>query len=296
MNGRRGITLTELLVTTACLGLLLGALVPSTLSTRDAAHRTVCAANLSSLGRALHCYAADYDGLLPDTGAASPLGGAVPTDGYHFPSHIDAPGSCAWPRVRSVGNQANLWLLVQGDYADAKQFICPATSDRPSLNSQSCRAVMGFLAMNPATNVPVPAEKRFLSRVTAGRCSYSYQVQLAHPDTTLSDADLGASTTALALHPGRLAVLADRNPYTRTEIVRQPVISPQDDPEANSLNHGGSGQNVLYLSGEVEWHDTPRCGMVRGDGLPDPIYWPDAGLPTDPLNVPRSLADSFLAP
>lgn len=296
MNGRRGITLTELLVTTASLGILLAALVPSTLSTRDAAHRTVCAANLSALGRALHCYAADYDGLLPDMGAASPLGGTVPTDGYHFPSHTDAAGSCAWPRVRSVGNQANLWLLVQGDYAAARQFICPATSDRPSLNSQSCREVMGFLAINPVTRMPTPAEKRFLSRVTAGRCSYSYQVQLAHPDTWLSDADMGASTTTLGLHPGRLAVLADRNPYTRTEIVRQPVISFQDDPEANSLNHNGAGQNVLYLSGEVEWHDTPRCGTVRADGLPDAIYRPDAGLPTDPLNVPRSLADSFLAP
>ncbi len=296
MRARRGITLTELLATTAGMGFLLAALVPAAVSTKDAAHRAICAANLSALGKGLACYAADYDGCLPDTGAASALGGKVPADGWHFPSRLDAPGSCAWPAVRSVGNQANLWLLVREGYAGQEQFVCPATSDRPSLNSDSCRAVMGFLAMDPSTAQPVPAEKQFLARVAAGRCSYSYQNQLAHPDTVFGDFEAGAPTTDTAVHPARLAVLADRNPYTRTRLVRQPVVSPADDPDANSLNHQGAGQNVLYLSGEVEWHDTPWCGAMRVDGLPDNIYRPDVGSPDDPLNVPRAPADSFLAP
>ena len=109
-------------------------------------------------------------------------------------------------------------------------------------------------------------------------------------------ADPQNATTNVFVHPSNLAILADRNPYTRTDFVRQPVVSPKAQPEANSLNHRGTGQNVLYLEGEVEWHDSPRCGPLRDDGLPDNIYWPDEGLPTDSGAVPRTLADSFLAP
>jgi hypothetical protein len=106
----------------------------------------------------------------------------------------------------------------------------------------------------------------------------------------------GAPTTHRAVHPSGLAVCADRNPYTRQPMTRQPTVSPEAEPEANSLNHHGAGQNVLYLSGEVRWADTPRCGALRCDGTRDHIYRPDEGDPTDPRNLPRSPADSFLVP
>ena len=296
MGARHGVTLTELLGTIGGLGCVVAALATSVVAVKDMAARTACAAHLSRLGQALSMYASDHNDFLPDCGAASTLGGAVPDDGFHFPSRFDAPGTCAWPQVRAVGNQANLWLLVRDGYVSARLFICPATSDRPSLNSETCSAVLSFLAIDPATGAVVPAEGQFLSRVAAGRCSYSYQNQFAHPATDPSLAPPDRATTNRVGHPPRLAILADRNPYTRTEGVRQPVVSPIDAPEANSLNHHGSGQNVLYLAGEVEWHDSPRCGARRADGQPDNIYWPDAGLPTDPLNFPRAAADSFLAP
>jgi hypothetical protein len=106
----------------------------------------------------------------------------------------------------------------------------------------------------------------------------------------------GAATTQRAYHPADLAVCADRNPYTRTDLVRQPTVSADADPGANSPNHHGAGQNVLYLNGEVAWRTTPWCGALRSDGRRDHIYRPDAGRPDDPLNVPRSAADSFLVP
>ena len=295
MGARRGVTLTELLVTIAGLLCLSTALVPAVIGAKDVADRTVCAAHLSSLGKAIVLYAIDHDGRLPDCSAASPLGGEVPKDGWHFPSRFDAPGTCAWPHVRAVGNQANLWLLVREGYALPQIFVCPATADRPSLNSDTSPAVMGFLAMNPATGRAVPAEDRFLKRVHAGRCSYSYQNQFAHPQTESGGAG-GPPTTLRAVHPHRLAILADRNPYTRTDLVRQPIVSPEEHPEANSPNHHGTGQNVLYLGGEVEWHDTPFCGALRAHGRRDNIYRPDAGRPDDPFNVPRAPADSFLVP
>jgi prepilin-type N-terminal cleavage/methylation domain-containing protein len=296
MRKRGGFTLTELLAVMAMLACLMGLSSAAIVGVKDCSDRTMCAANLSQIGQALLLYSADHSDYLPDCGAASPMGGDVPADGIHFPSRTSAPGTAAWPEVKAVGNQANLWLLVREGYATPQQFVCPATQDRPSLNDVNDPAIVGFLAMDPATGRATDTEDKFLKLVTAGRCSYSYQNQFAHPNTDPLLTGGSLPTTHRLLHPARLAVVADRNPYTRTDLVRQPVVTPAAQPEANSLNHNGAGQNVLYLSGEVEWHDTPRCGAIRADGLPDNIYRPDAGLPTDPYNIPRGPADSFLAP
>jgi hypothetical protein len=296
MRATRGVTVTELMGVVAGMSFLIMFLFPALVDATDAAHRAACAANLSRLGTALQMYAQNNDGYLPDCGACSSACGPVPCDGYHVASRTNAPGTCNWPHVRAVGNQANLWILVRQGYAAPPIFLCPATSDRPSLNSPANTAVMGFLAMDPATGRATPTEDRLLKRVTAGRCSYSYQSQFVHPAADPSLADPMNATTNIYVHPADLPILADRNPYTRTDLVRQPVVSPTSFPEANSLNHGGAGQNVLYLGGEVEWHDTPRCGLMRQDGLRDNIYWPDVGDPTDPLAIPVDLYDSYLAP
>jgi hypothetical protein len=300
MRVARGVTLTELLGCVAGMVCLIAILTSALAGAKDAAYRAACAANLAQIGTALRLYAQDWDGCLPDSGAASALGGPVPSDGCHFPSRFNAPGTCTWPKVRAVGNQANLWILVREGYAAPGLFVCPAASDRRSLNAETSGAVMGFLATDPATGKPTAVESRFLKRVTAGHCSYSYQNQFVHPATSPEIADPRNATTRIGVHPQDLAILADRNPYTRTDLVNQPIVSPTDQPEANSLNHRGLGQNVLYLGGEVQWQETPCCGPcggpLRPEGLRDNIYWPEAGLPDDPENVPRSIYDSYLVP
>jgi len=292
----RAFTLTEMLVVVAGLSCLTAAALPALVGAKDAASQTMCAANLSRLGTALALWADEHDGYLPDCGAASTFAGPVPRDGRHYPARWDGAGTCAWPHVREVGNQANLWLLVREGYLPARLLVCPATADRPSLNDPASPAIMGFYALDPATGRRIAAETDFLQRVAAGRCSYSYQNQFAHAQM---DGEIVApenATTHRLVHPQTLAVAADRNPYTRPLMTRQPVVSPDAEPEANSPNHGGRGQNVLYLGGHVEWQTSPRCGAMRPDGTLDPIYWPDEGRPDDPLNVPRSPTDSFLVP
>ncbi|MBM4017913.1 MAG: type II secretion system protein [Planctomycetes bacterium] len=296
MRVHRAVTLTEMLAVTGGLACLTALLLPVLRQAKDAGDRAACAANLAHLGQALVFYAQDHDGYLPDCGAASTLGGLPPADGRHFPSRWNAPGTCNWPHVRRVGNQANLWLLVRGGYADPRMLVCPATADRPSLNCAADPAVMGFLATAPDTGRATAAEDRFLRRIAAGRCSYSYQNQFAHPGIDPEEADPRNATTHILQHPASLAVLADRNPYTRTDLVRQPVLSAERRPQANSLNHHEAGQNVLYLGGEVEWHDTPLCGAIGPDGEHDDIYAPERGDIADPQNIPRSATDSYLVP
>jgi len=296
MRDRRAVTMTELLGAAVGVSCLVGLLLTALSDAKDAANRAVCAANLSRLGQGLWLYAEEHDGFLPDCGAYSPLAGPKPDDARFYPSRFNAPGTCTWGNVMDAGNQGNLWLLVREGYAAPGLFICPATADKPSLNDPRNPHGAGFLAVDPGSGKIAAADTRFLSRVAAGRCSYSYQNQLVPPVTWPEVADPRNATTNIYIHPPRLAILADRNPYTRTDGVRQPIISPRDEPESSSLNHRKTGQNVLYLGGEVEWHDSPRCGLLRGDGLPDHIYRADAGEPDDPLNVPRALDDSYLVP
>ncbi len=296
MTSRHGISLTEALVSIAALACMVACVVTILPVARDASARSSCALNLARIGTGLRLYAHEHDGYLPDCGAASPLGGAVPVDGRHVPSRADAPGTTAWPATRAVGNQANLWVLVREQYVDARLFVCPATADRPTRNPMLDHAVLGFLELDPETAAPSEEEERFLRRVAGGRCSYSYQNQFAHPATSAAVTPAVNARTNTGTHPDDLPVVADRNPFTRVDGTRQPVVSPDEEPEANSLNHGGAGQNVLYLSGRVAWHETPFCGPVRAGGVRDNLYWPDEGRPDDPHNVPRDRRDAFLVP
>ena len=296
MGARQGVTLTEMLAAIGTIICLSALLVPTLTEVKDASDCARCAANLSQLGKALLLYAADNNGYLPDCGAYSKFGGAPARDGKRLAGRWNAQGTCNWPGFVQVGNQANLWLLVHEGYADPRLFVCPATADRASLNPPDNLSAMSFLQLAPDTAARTHAEDRFISRVAGARCSYSYQNQFVHPRVNPEIADPRNATTHVQVHPSTLVILADRNPYTRLEGVKQPIISRAEFPESNSLNHRGTGQNVLYLGGEVEWHDTPCCGAMNADGLPDNIYTPEKGRADDPENIPRSLGDSFLVP
>ena len=65
MNKNNGFTLIELLVVIAVIGLLLAIVVPSLNMAREYGKRTVCSANLKSIGNCLVLYAEAHDGTLP---------------------------------------------------------------------------------------------------------------------------------------------------------------------------------------------------------------------------------------
>ncbi len=66
--GRHGFTLIELLVVIAIISLLVSILLPSLTKARELARRTVCAANLRSVGIAYQMYVQDHDGMGPFSG------------------------------------------------------------------------------------------------------------------------------------------------------------------------------------------------------------------------------------
>lgn len=62
---RAAVTLIELLVTVAVIGILLSLLMPAQVTVRSAARSTACAANLRQCGLAMSAYSADHHGCLP---------------------------------------------------------------------------------------------------------------------------------------------------------------------------------------------------------------------------------------
>jgi len=77
---------------------------------------------------------------------------------------------------------------------------------------------------------------------------------------------------------------------------------------ANSNNHGGDGQNVLYADGHVDWSPTVYCGSPRPiSGAPrDNIYTAASPMTSDPAqnkgsgveatNNPLDQYDSVMLP
>lgn len=74
---RRGLTLVELLVVIAVIGILVALLMPAIVAARSAARRAQCANNLKQLGLAVHSFHARNDSMPPYWGAMRNAGGQM---------------------------------------------------------------------------------------------------------------------------------------------------------------------------------------------------------------------------
>ncbi|MFM9994444.1 MAG: hypothetical protein ACKVU4_01440 [Phycisphaerales bacterium] len=128
-------------------------------------------------------------------------------------------------------NSANLYSLVRGGFASVEQLSCPG-------NPHACTKI----------NHQTARDWRSLEEV-------SYSMQLVYGPQ-------GRAWITAAPSP----VLADRSPVVLAAVRGQPI-----DPFANSPNHGGRGQCVLYTDGSVRWYRSPV--LPNGDNiwLPRPV-------------------------
>lgn len=88
MRRRYALTLVELLVVTAILGLLIGLLLPAVQAARESARRIQCANNFRQIGIAFQLFIEDHDGQLPRSSHSALAFGESPW-GYALAHYID---------------------------------------------------------------------------------------------------------------------------------------------------------------------------------------------------------------
>jgi hypothetical protein len=148
----------------------------------------------------------------------------------------------SWWRVGTQGpespsNARCLWLLVKNEYARMGDFLCPARPHRPASNTSA-------LVVANYNDFP-------------SRSDIDFSVRIDGPQT---------SRHAL----GRKKVyLADLNPLSE-QFPRDTSASPSIELcdrllKANSRNHRGYGQNVLFYDGSAEFTRTRRTSVSDDD-------------------------------
>lgn len=137
------------------------------------------------------------------------------------------------PDVDLLPNRQHMFPLVREQRVASNWLVCPSQRDVP-LPQEQIRLLNGF---------PEPRN-----------VSYAYQNMAGRRPSLNDHADL--------------PVLADDNPLFENGMpILEAVARRFRDPASyNSRAHGGSGQNLLTVSGHTRWSTTPNTG-VNGDNI-----------------------------
>lgn len=147
--------------------------------------------------------------------------------------------NCSWRPTDEPGldvrpNRRHVYALLRNGHLPARIFVCPSAADLPMPDDQ------------------VPYHDDFPE---PRNVSYAYQNMAGVRPSIRDNPDL--------------PVLGDDNPFFDNgwpvfAVMRGLGLS--DPAETNSRAHGGAGQNILTIRGNVKWMTTPNCG-VGGDNI-----------------------------
>jgi hypothetical protein len=267
------------LVTSVVIVAALGGCLPSLSRSPEQASRVYCASNLRQIGQAVILYAAANKGAYPR--ALFDGVGGRPTEytGENAPDPFAAGG----PGPNDV--TAAMFLLVRTQGVTTDVYLCKSAGGE----------------MWQGAGAPPEQRSNFPGRQ---HVTYSFANPYASP------AGVGAGfkwdDSLSKIVPPDFAIAADMNPGPPAVVSIHPNASVPQLRQANSRNHNGDGQNVLYGDGRVEFQNTPFCGMLRTTNDPrlpqcrDNIYTYGAGYAyaagTGVRGAPVDSLDSVLLP
>ena len=276
---RAGFTLLELLAVLFIIAIVVSILLPTLHKTRrgEGSGRVKCGSNLRQIGQAILLYSNENKGAYPRTIYVPGAPPSFSDDASDGSAVRDPFGRNGLPgRVPDNDVTAAMFLLIRTQDITSEVFVCP--------NSNAERDAYGTAAGASAQNK---------SSFSKWRTNNSYSLANPYPDK------------AVVAEPGRedgyrwnstlgaeFAIAADVNPgvgdgYDVTAVTDQ--SSARDMARANSPNHQGAGQNVLYGDGHVEFQQNPFCGTKRdhiytvagnANGVPTPTSKTVVGSPS----------------
>lgn len=248
MRRSKGFTLIELLVVVAIIALLVSILLPALGRARELARQAVCQSQLNSIGKAFTLYKADNKDRYPQLPNAKRItdydegdNSFYPTADFAVADHPDsipALKTSEWSPDSDEDDMTFLnddedWWDVYDSEAEAS-WGCGVQANLYLLVLEGMVSDKMFCCPSDSATQPTDrtseddAVKATLRYGFGGPTNLNYALQMMHGPAQLSD---GMS--------GGMAIMADKG--------------NSNDYTANSPNHNGEGQAVLYAASNVKF-------------------------------------------
>lgn len=267
MKRHSGFTLIELLVVVAIIALLIGILLPSLGRAREVANRTVCAANLVGLHKAMYTYSVTNRNSFPEYGQTA-LGGTQPEEeckGFQVTDRSRSGGGAAASNVKlrtlleggklAANATAALFMIVRDGSASTKSFVCP--SDKAS--EVDPLAVIGPPGRGYRVESPSVLEDIY-DFGQPESLSYS-MINMYH---TVTGVNWGSNSSA-----DWCLMSDDNNAPKEHKYFKSPDIGPNllSVHENSQLHSQGEGQNFLFGDGHVKFEVDPWQGPANDNAM-----------------------------
>jgi prepilin-type N-terminal cleavage/methylation domain-containing protein/prepilin-type processing-associated H-X9-DG protein len=275
-------TLLEILAVIFVIAIVTSVLLPTMNRTRCcASNRVKCGSNLRQIGQAILLYANENKGAYPRTFYTAGGNLTFSNDTSDGAAERNPFGDKGLPgKVGDNDVTAAIFLLIRTQDITPEVFICPSSDAEKD---------------NYGTAAGISAQSK--TSFTDWRKNLSYSFANPYPDEAAINNGYKLNVTTGA----EFAIVADLNPgvgdgYDVT-FPNKETSSARDMQKANSRNHHGQGQNVLYGDGHAEFQQNPFCGHKR-----DNIYTvsgsTDGSVTTSKMVIgnPTWAGDSVLSP